>query len=75
MAHANLAEAQMEAGDIALALRTVAPLPELFASLHNSGQEGNALWLLSRAHRLAGNLAAAQGAIDAALNINQRYQG
>ncbi|MGH3246666.1 MAG: ATP-binding protein [Trebonia sp.] len=69
MAHANLAEARMEAGDIALALETVAPLPQLFAGLNNPGQEGNALWLLSRAQRIDGNFSGAMVAIDAALRI------
>ena len=65
----NLAEAQLEAGDVALALQTVRPLPQFFAELHDPGYEGNAFWLLSWAERLAGDLAAAQAAIDTALRI------
>jgi tetratricopeptide (TPR) repeat protein len=65
----NLAEAQLEVGDGSLALRTVAPLPQFFADLHDPAYEGNALWLLAWAERLAGNLAAAKTAIDAALRI------
>jgi tetratricopeptide (TPR) repeat protein len=72
MARANLAEAQLEAGDTALALRTLAPLPQHFADLRNPGQEGNALFLLGRAHRLAGNLAAAREAMDSALSIAEQ---
>jgi tetratricopeptide (TPR) repeat protein len=65
----NMAEAQLEAGDAAVALQTVAPLPRFFADLHDPGYEGNALWLLSWAERLAGNHAAARTAIHAALHI------
>ena len=72
MALANLADTQTEAGDIALALRTAAPLPQHFADLHNSGQEGNALFMLGRAQRLAGDLAAAREAVDSALRIAEQ---
>jgi tetratricopeptide (TPR) repeat protein len=72
MARANLAEAQLEAGDTALALRTLAPLPQHFADLRNPGQEGSAQFLLGRAHRLAGNLAAAREAMDSALRIAEQ---
>lgn len=65
----NLAEAQLEAGDVARALQTVTPLPQFFSDLHEPAYEGNALWLLSWAHRLAGNPAAALRAVDAALRI------
>jgi tetratricopeptide (TPR) repeat protein len=65
----NLAEAQLEAGDVAPALQTARPLPQFFADLHDPGYEGNAFWLLSWSERLAGNLAAALAAIDAALRI------
>jgi tetratricopeptide (TPR) repeat protein len=65
----NQAEAQLEAGDAALGLQTVAPLPQFFAGLHDPAYEGNTLWLLSWAHRLAGNHTAALAAIDAALRI------
>ena len=58
--HANLAGAQIEAGDTALALRTLAPLPQHFAGLRDPVEQGNALLLLGRARRLAGNLAAAE---------------
>jgi tetratricopeptide (TPR) repeat protein len=69
MARMNLAEAQLEAGDVSLALETVGPLPQFFADLDDPAYEGNALWLLSWARRLAGDPAAALAAIDAALQI------
>jgi tetratricopeptide (TPR) repeat protein len=69
MGRMNLAEAQLEAGDVTPALQTVRPLPQFFANLHDPGYEGNAFWLLAWAERLAGNLAAALTAIDAALRI------
>jgi tetratricopeptide (TPR) repeat protein len=72
MTHANLAQTQMEAGDTALALLTLAPLPQHFADLSNPGQEGNALFMLGRARRLAGNLAAAREAMDWALSIAEQ---
>jgi tetratricopeptide (TPR) repeat protein len=65
----NLAEAQLEAGEVTLARQAVAPLPRYFAELRDPAYEGNALWLLSWAERLVGNLTAAQTAIDAALRI------
>jgi tetratricopeptide (TPR) repeat protein len=65
----NLAETRLEAGDAAIALQTVEPLRRLLADLHDPAHEGNALWLLSWAERLAGNLTAAMAAIDAALRI------
>jgi tetratricopeptide (TPR) repeat protein len=68
----NLAEAQLEAGDVALALETIRPLPQYFAERHDPAYEGNALWLLAWAERLAGNLAAAQAAIDGALRIAEQ---
>jgi tetratricopeptide (TPR) repeat protein len=68
----NLAEAQLEADDVALALETVRPLPQFFAERHDPAYEGNALWLLAWAERLAGNLAAAQAAIDGALRIAEQ---
>jgi tetratricopeptide (TPR) repeat protein len=63
----NLGEAQLEAGEAARGLETVVPLPQFFAG--DPAYEGNALWLLSWAYRLAGNPAAALAAIDAALRI------
>jgi tetratricopeptide (TPR) repeat protein len=69
LARMNLAEAQLEAGDVRRALATITPLPQFFADQHEPGYQGNALWLLSWAHRLAGNLPAALNAIDAALRI------
>jgi tetratricopeptide (TPR) repeat protein len=69
MVTANLAQTQMEAGDIALALRTLAPLPGAFAGLRSPGQQGNALLLQGRAHRLEGNLPAAREAMDSALRL------
>jgi tetratricopeptide (TPR) repeat protein len=68
----NLAEAQLEADDVTLALETVRPLPRFFAERRDPAYEGNALWLLSWAERLAGNLAAAQSAIDEALRIAEQ---
>lgn len=68
----NLGEAQLEAGDVALALETIRPLPEFFAERHDPIYEGNALWLLAWAERLAGNLAAAQATIDGALRIAEQ---
>ena len=68
----NLAEAQLEADDVALALGTARPLPRFFAERREPAYEGNALWLLSWAERLAGNLAAAQTAIDEALRIAEQ---
>jgi tetratricopeptide (TPR) repeat protein len=65
----NLAEARLETGDAAIAFATVEPLRRLLASLHDPAHEGNALWLLSWAERIAGNLPAALAAIDAALRI------
>ncbi len=68
----NLGEAQLEAGDVALALATIRPLPQYFAERHDPAYEGNALWLLAWAERLAGNLRAAQAAIDEALRIAEQ---
>jgi tetratricopeptide (TPR) repeat protein len=68
----NLAEAQLETGDVLVALETVRPLPQFFADLQDPAYEGNALWLLTWAERLAGNLTAAQAAIDAALRIAEQ---
>jgi len=68
----NLAEAQLEAGDVVLALETIGPLPQFFAERHDPTYEGNALWLLAWAERLAGDLAAAQAAIDGALRIAEQ---
>jgi tetratricopeptide (TPR) repeat protein len=65
----NLAEARLEAGDVASALQTARPLPQFFAGMHDPGYEGNAFWLLAWAERVAGNLAAALAAIEAALRI------
>jgi tetratricopeptide (TPR) repeat protein len=65
----NLAEVHLEAGDAALALQEVVPLLRFFTELHDPAYVGNALWLLSWAERLAGNLTAALAAIDAALRI------
>jgi tetratricopeptide (TPR) repeat protein len=68
----NLAEAQLESGDAVLALETIRPLPQFFADLHDPISEGNARWLLAWAERLAGNLTAAQTAIDEALQIAEQ---
>ena len=68
----NLAEAQLEAGEVVLALETIRPLPQFFAERHDPAYEGNALWLLAWAERLAGDLAAAQAAIDGALRIAEQ---
>jgi tetratricopeptide (TPR) repeat protein len=65
----NLAEAQLEAGEVTPARQEAARLSRLFAEPHDPAYEGNALWLLSWAERLAGNLTAARAAIDAALRI------
>jgi ATP/maltotriose-dependent transcriptional regulator MalT len=72
MAQANLAGTQIEAGETALALLTLAPLPQHFVGLRDPGQEGNALLLLCRAHRLGGNLPAAREAIDSALRLAEQ---
>ena len=72
MTRANLASTQTETGDIGLALRTAAPLAQHFAGLRDPVQQGNALFLLGRAHRLAGNLAAAQEAMDLALRLAEQ---
>lgn len=69
VAWSNMAETQLERGDTELALQALAPLPEVFAGLRHTGHEGNALWLLARARRLAGNPAAALEAVSAALSI------
>jgi tetratricopeptide (TPR) repeat protein len=68
----NLAEARLEADDVTRALETVRPLPRFFAERRDPAYEGNALWLVSWAERLAGNLAAAQAAIDEALRIAEQ---
>jgi tetratricopeptide (TPR) repeat protein len=68
----NLAEAQLEAEDTASALETIRPLPQFFADRSDPAYEGNALWLLAWAERLAGNLEAAQTAIDRALRIAEQ---
>ena len=68
----NLAEAQLEAGDVASALETIRPLPQFFADRGDPAYEGNALWLLGWGERLAGNLEAAQAAIDQALHIAEQ---
>jgi tetratricopeptide (TPR) repeat protein len=68
----NLAEAQLEAADIASALGTIRPLPKYFADRGDPAYEGNALWLLAWAQRLAGNLADAKAAIDRALRIAEQ---
>jgi tetratricopeptide (TPR) repeat protein len=68
----NLAEAQLEAEDTVSALETIRPLPQFFADRGDPAYEGNALWLLAWAERLAGNLAAAQTAIDRALSIAEQ---
>jgi tetratricopeptide (TPR) repeat protein len=68
----NLAEALLDAGDVPPALDTVRPLPRFFADRGDSPYEGNALWLLSWAERLAGNAGAARAAIDAALRIAEQ---
>lgn len=65
----NWGEAQLEAGEVARGMETIAPLPQFYADRNDPGYEGNALWLLSWAHRLAGNPTAALTAIDAALRI------
>ena len=65
----NLAEAHLESGHAAEALRVVAPLPELFAERRELAYAGNSLWLLSWAHRLLGDFGAAQAAIGEALKI------
>lgn len=72
MARMNLAEVQLEAGDVTLALETVRPLPQFFAQRQDPACEGNALWLLAWAERLSGNLTAAQEAIDGALRIAEQ---
>jgi tetratricopeptide (TPR) repeat protein len=72
LARMNLAEAQLEAGDASLALETIRPLPQFFAERHDPAYEGNALWLLAWAERLAGNLGAAQVAINGALHIAEQ---
>lgn len=69
VSESNLAESQIEDGDAETALRILMRLPETFASLEHSGEEGNTLWLLSRALQQTGDKAAALGAIDAALKI------
>jgi tetratricopeptide (TPR) repeat protein len=69
MARTNLAEAQIESGNAASALVILAPLPRFFADLRQHSLEGNALWLVGWAQRLLGDLAAAQTAIDSALQI------
>jgi tetratricopeptide (TPR) repeat protein len=68
----NRAEAQLDAADVASALETIRPLPQFFADRGDPAYEGNALWLLAWAERLAGNLAAAQAAIDHALRIAEQ---
>jgi tetratricopeptide (TPR) repeat protein len=68
----NLAEAQLEAGDVTRALATIRPLPQFYAERHDPAHEGNALWLLSWAERFAGNLTAAQAAIGEALRIAEQ---
>ena len=68
----NLAEAQLESADIASALGTIRPLPQYFADRGDPAYEGNALWLLAWAERLAGSLADAQAAIDRALRIAEQ---
>ena len=68
----NLAEAQLEADDLPAALETIRPLPQFFADRGDPAYEGNALWLLAWAERLAGNLEVAQSAIDRALRIAEQ---
>lgn len=68
----NLAEAQLEAADLPAALETIRPLPLFFADRGDPAYEGNALWLLAWGERLAGNLVAAQTAIDSALRIAEQ---
>jgi hypothetical protein len=72
LARMNLAETRLESGHPEVALEIVAPIPSLFADLHDQAYEGNALWLLSWAHRLLGNHAEALAAIDSALRIAER---
>jgi tetratricopeptide (TPR) repeat protein len=71
-ARSNLAEAQLESGDAALALATARPLPQFLADQNDLTSEGNARWLLAWAERLAGNLPAAQAAIDEALQLAEQ---
>jgi tetratricopeptide (TPR) repeat protein len=68
----NLAEAQLEAADIPAALQTIRPLPAFFGDRGDPAYEGNALWLLAWAERLAGNLPAARAAVDRALAIAEQ---
>jgi tetratricopeptide (TPR) repeat protein len=68
----NRAEVQLESGDATLALETIQPLPQFFADLSDPAYEGNALWLLAWAERLAGNLAAARAAVEGALRIAEQ---
>jgi tetratricopeptide (TPR) repeat protein len=76
----NWAEALLAAGNAAPALELIAPMPAFFAGLEDPAYEGNALWLLSWAQRLLGNIPAAGAAIDAALHIaetasNRMWEG
>jgi len=65
----NLAEAQLESGNAELGLATVRSLTQFFTQPRDPAFEGNAYWLLSWAHRLAGAPAAAASAIESALLI------
>lgn len=76
----NQAEALLEAGHAEEALEIITPLPALFSRLQAPAYEGNAHWLLSWAYRLAGDIPAADAAIDAALRIadaasNRMWEG
>jgi tetratricopeptide (TPR) repeat protein len=68
----NLVEAQLETGNPAPVLDTARSLPSFFADLGDVAYEGNTLWLLAWAERLAGNLSAAGAAIDQALAIAEQ---
>ena len=66
----NLAEAQLEAGRRGDGpARRYGRCRSSSPTAADPAYEGNTLWLLAWAERLAGNLAAARAAIDAALHI------
>ncbi|MFI5842704.1 tetratricopeptide repeat protein [Catenuloplanes sp. NPDC051500] len=65
----NLAEARIEAGDLPAAVADLGVLVRLFAQAGDESMRGNALWLLSRARRLGGDVTGARTAIEEALVI------
>jgi tetratricopeptide (TPR) repeat protein len=69
VAGSNLAGAQLELGRAREVLESVGSLQRFFADRGESLGEGNALWLLSRAHRLLGDPVSALTAISAALRV------